>query len=174
MSRNTYTKQDCIESLKEAKQKLGESPGLRQYDDLPSGPSSRSIKDKFGSWNNAKREAGLTVEEASVRKYEKGKPEILDYTKDEWEEFSAEKKRKYKRRAWVAEKKVSSGCQECGYNENPAGLTYHHLNPENKEMGVCRMASYGLNKEDIQKEIDKCIVLCCTCHQVLEHGGAFK
>jgi len=65
----------------------------------------------------------------------------------------------------IDEYKESIGCtcQACGRVEHPSALDFHHLNHEEKENTVSKMAGYRWEK--IQKEIDKCILLCACCHR---------
>ena len=53
-------------------------------------------------------------------------------------------------------------CAKCGDTRNYI-LEFHHKDPKQKEFTIGRMRNYSLEK--IQKEIDKCIVLCCNCHR---------
>ena len=53
-------------------------------------------------------------------------------------------------------------CEICGYDDYMEALTFHHLNPDDKEFGIgdggCR------SWEIIKKELDKCALLCYNCH----------
>jgi hypothetical protein len=48
-------------------------------------------------------------------------------------------------------------------------LSFHHLDPQDKEEGISRMISSGLSIEKIKREIAKCTVLCMNCHADLHH-----
>ncbi len=63
MSNSEYSQhqQDCIAALHKAAEIIGESPTVREYDSLDVSPSSGGIKEAFGSWNDAKRAAGLDL-----------------------------------------------------------------------------------------------------------------
>lgn len=54
-------------------------------------------------------------------------------------------------------------CVKCGYNKLATALDFHHLNPKEKEILPSRM----MNKSNdfIQKELDKCVLLCSNCHR---------
>jgi hypothetical protein len=54
-------KQKMLTLLKSAKEELGRSPSLRQFNSLDFEVSGYAIENAFGTWNNAKREAGLEV-----------------------------------------------------------------------------------------------------------------
>jgi|TARA_R110000824_G_scaffold16478_9_gene68284 predicted HNH restriction endonuclease len=60
-------------------------------------------------------------------------------------------------------------CKECGF-DNPHALQFHHLDPNTKKKAVAELISSGYNKEAVQKEIDKCIVLCANCHLIMHRA----
>ena len=68
----------------------------------------------------------------------------------------------------IEEQKAQQKCAKCGESRGYV-LDYHHLNPEEKETTIARMTSNRYNLEDIQKEIEKCIVLCANCHREFHH-----
>jgi hypothetical protein len=47
-------------------------------------------------------------------------------------------------------------------------LTFHHINPNEKVDAVSRMVVSGRPWIDIQREIDKCEIMCANCHHELE------
>lgn len=59
-------------------------------------------------------------------------------------------------------------CEECGYNKCSASLTFHHLNPNKKEIQLSnineRINSLNEINKNIELELDKCQLLCCNCH----------
>lgn len=61
------------------------------------------------------------------------------------------------------------GCQICGYDASIYALTFHHRNPKEKDFGL---SARGLTRswEKIQKELDKCILLCANCHAEVHEG----
>lgn len=48
-------------------------------------------------------------------------------------------------------------CKECGSNEN---LQNHHVDPSKKKFNI----RWDMTKENFDKEIKKCIILCQSCH----------
>jgi len=60
-------------------------------------------------------------------------------------------------------------CIICGYNKCQRALSFHHLNPKNKDFDL---SSRGLTRswERIKKEIDKCVLLCANCHMEIHDG----
>jgi len=61
-------------------------------------------------------------------------------------------------------------CVECGYNKCPAALTFHHRNPNEKEISIGslseRINSISELSDRIKNEIDKCDLLCSNCHYI--------
>lgn len=51
-------------------------------------------------------------------------------------------------------------CVKCGSEEN---LEFDHINPEEKEYNIANMCS--INKKDLYNELDKCQLLCHSCHR---------
>lgn len=64
---------------------------------------------------------------------------------------------------------------ECTYCSEPeiVCLSFHHLNPEEKEGGVREMVNDHRSKEKILAEMNKCIVVCENCHRKI-HAGILK
>lgn len=84
---------------------------------------------------------------------------------------------KYLGSRWAALKlyylKSKGGCCiKCGYDDNYAALHFHHLDPVTKEkewpeLRLCK-------PEEIEKELQKCIILCSRCHTEHHNPQAFK
>lgn len=177
------TEQACIESLREAAERLGESPTKKQYVDLELTPAASTIMRVLGGWNEAKERAGLET----YAQGENGgspvqpKPEGVVLPEDKkWEELSGYQRWYYKNReseiqkkedrretlrAWLHEfKREHCECRRCGAG-HPACLDFHHTDATEKELGVSEMISYGYAKESIRDEIENCEVLCANCHR---------
>ncbi len=56
-------------------------------------------------------------------------------------------------------------CERCGYDKNISALDFHHINPDEKKFEIDIRKFSNTNLEDLQKEIDKCILLCANCHR---------
>lgn len=59
----------------------------------------------------------------------------------------------------------SSKCMDCG-NDNPVVLEFDHLDPNVKFKNISDMKSQAYSIKTIQKEIDKCDVVCANCHRI--------
>lgn len=60
-------------------------------------------------------------------------------------------------------------CEKCGYDHNIAALDFHHINPEEKEFEIDLRKFSNLSLEKLQKELDKCILVCANCHRELHN-----
>ncbi len=75
--------------------------------------------------------------------------------------------------------KLSQGCSICGYKKNPTALHYHHREPDEKEHEISWMVRKGRAFSAIQKEMNKCDLVCANCHHEItypykghEHDGS--
>ena len=69
-------------------------------------------------------------------------------------------------------------CAICSAKQTYNGERFHydHLNMFDKDKSVCSMINEGMDVEDICREIDKCQILCLSCHHivtVIEHRIGF-
>lgn len=62
-------------------------------------------------------------------------------------------------------------CQICGYKKSIYALIFHHRDPREKDFGL---SDRGLTRswERIQRELEKCILLCANCHAEVHQGLA--
>ena len=67
--------------------------------------------------------------------------------------------------------KAQIKCEDCSI-DNPVILTFHHRNPEEKEIELS-MRNAQRSWESIIKEIEKCDILCFNCH-ILRQEKIFK
>jgi 5-methylcytosine-specific restriction endonuclease McrA len=181
------TEEECLAALREAAQRLGESPTKAAYDDLDITPSSTTITRIVGSWNEAKERAGLdTYEPGEFGGTEvRPKPADVEIPEDqEWEELTAQQRWYYKNREhririketrrnelkrWFYElKRDEFCCLRCGEDRSPA-LDFHHEEKTGRE--VAEMVNDGFSKERITQELERCIVLCANCHRKEHHDG---
>lgn len=52
-------------------------------------------------------------------------------------------------------------CQNCGYKKSYYCLSFHHINPKEKDFNI---SSATMSWDSIKKEIDKCVLVCMNCH----------
>ena len=61
-------------------------------------------------------------------------------------------------------------CEDCEKEFPPYIYDFHHLDPKIKEMTWTKMRLRSW--KNIQKELDKCVLLCSNCHRTREYGGS--
>lgn len=64
-------------------------------------------------------------------------------------------------------------CTVCGETDISV-LTFHHVDPETKQYNISDMIAHGYAIETIQREIDRCEVLCWNDHMRLEQETSKK
>jgi len=73
-----------------------------------------------------------------------------------------------KMKEFVLADKLSKGCAKCDEKE-PCCLDYHHTG-DDKEVAIATALNQGWGKVRMQKEIDKCILVCANCHRKIHAG----
>jgi hypothetical protein len=66
-------------------------------------------------------------------------------------------------RQWLADYKMSKGCQECGYRQHFSALQLHHTGNKSISISEARSSTARLIKEI---EDGECVVLCANCHSI--------
>jgi len=81
------------------------------------------------------------------------------------------RKRKDVARKYVMDYKKSDdvSCVDCGESRWEC-LEFHHKDQTEKTNEVSKMIKNRCCIETIQKEMDKCDILCCNCHRVRHNG----
>jgi hypothetical protein len=67
----------------------------------------------------------------------------------------------------VLDAKSGGACAVCGYNWGPA-LEFHHVFPETKRFDLS--AVRGASRDEVVRELGKCLLLCCNCHREVHSG----
>ena len=106
----------------------------------------------------------------STNKFKKQDAEnSRNYRRNNTDIINKRKRAKHREmRDWLDDIKKNKKCSKCKQDRYYI-LDFHHLDPNEKEINISRAASCGYSKERMQKEIDKCIVLCRNCHGELHH-----
>ena len=60
--------------------------------------------------------------------------------------------------------KNSHSCIKCG-ESRPYVLDFHHITGDDKHEEICVLSHRGCSISTIQKEIEKCVLLCSNCHR---------
>lgn len=67
--------------------------------------------------------------------------------------------------------RVSGGkCKICSLEDHPAIYDFHHLDSSEKDFSFGDKTS-SVRWEVIEKELEKCVMLCSNCHRLI-HAGA--
>ena len=77
--------------------------------------------------------------------------------------------RRERNKAYVWIIKMKKGCEICGESYIPR-LTFHHLKPRDKVNNISCMIANKTSLITLKKEIDKCIVVCESCHRKMHSG----
>jgi hypothetical protein len=93
-----------------------------------------------------------------------------------WKKYSEKQKDAvklclYKRALQVREElyqKHGGKCIVCGYDKCKRAMSFHHRNPEDKLFGLSLNHLWSKNRELVEKEADKCDLMCLNCHAELE------
>jgi len=55
-------------------------------------------------------------------------------------------------------------CEKCGYDRCLEALEFHHLDDSKKNFGLSEKG-YARSWKKVEKELEKCILLCANCHR---------
>lgn len=78
--------------------------------------------------------------------------------------YERKRKRLAEIKGWFAWYKSTCSCEHCD-EDDPVCLEFHHKDPSQKSIEVSRAVSDGWSIIRIEKEIEKCLVLCANCHR---------
>jgi len=115
--------------------------------------------------------------------YQKNKEKILEYSRQKYLE-NPEKYLNYQREYRKKNKNIvlqktrdkrrqrlvdaieflGGKCSRCLQTYDPVCYDFHHVDPSKKEFTIGENMLLG--KEKLQKEIEKCILLCSNCHRL--------
>lgn len=162
----TYSEEECLESLRKAAKEIGHSPSASEYKSLNIYPSVSTILNIFDTWNCAKKLAELnTVNRGDSTKPIQPPPDNMEINEEKWKSFTPNRRYKHRRRAKWAKVKCERGCSDCGYDEHPSALDFHHIEPKDKSKPISEMINTS-SPEELEKEVEKCEVLCANCHRL--------
>ena len=60
-------------------------------------------------------------------------------------------------------------CEICGYDKSIGALEFHHIDRTSKEFEIGKLTSKTFTAK-VQKELDKCMLLCKNCHGEIHHN----
>jgi hypothetical protein len=65
---------------------------------------------------------------------------------------------------------AGGACALCGFDEHPAALQFHHVDPSEKSFTLRDGGTRALTR--MREEARKCVLLCANCHAQVEAGAA--
>jgi len=139
-----FSDAEILSEINRVAEIVGESPSVNEFNahaEMTHGVAAN----RFGSWNEAKAEAGFDTND--VRRGSESKM------------------------VWYRQQKRSGVCGRCDEDFGPA-LTYHHVDPDAKTAGVREIASASYAEydlDDLKDEVEKCVLLCQNCHRKVHH-----
>lgn len=110
----------------------------------------------------------MPFKDLEVRKVKQAGYSKTYYEKNRKLVISKVNKNKKENREWFTAYKKQLVCVTCG-ESHPAALDFHHINPCKSDKKIHKLVGDGHTKIRIQKEIDKCVVLCSNCHRIHHH-----
>ena len=63
-------------------------------------------------------------------------------------------------------------CMLCGYSKNHAALEFHHSDPASKKFQLDQRSLANRSREEVIREMEKCILVCANCHAEIHHPYA--
>ena len=67
--------------------------------------------------------------------------------------------------------RAGGACELCGFDDHPAALHFHHLDPASKAFSISREGTTRSYAE-VEAEADECVLVCANCHAKIEAGAA--
>jgi len=85
-----------------------------------------------------------------------------------FQNYESQKLRGITRKKQIVELKGGK-CSKCGYRKNLAGLCFHHLDDNIKDMTLDIRHLSNNSMKTIMKELEKCELLCHLCHMEVHY-----
>ena len=107
--------------------------------------------------------------EYRLRNKEELKQRDREFRRRNKEKIKQQKRKTEERlKAIIQDAKKGQPCVECGIvTEDIRKLVFHHINPEEKELSISQIPSRHWAEERLIKEMEKCVLLCMSCHRVV-------
>ena len=78
--------------------------------------------------------------------------------------------RREKAKAYIIAAKDGVPCADCGVAYPQQVMEFDHRDPSEKDIDVSAMVRQRHSVKRIQKEIDKCDIVCSNCHRMRTFG----
>lgn len=138
-----FSNEDYLEEIRRVAEKIGKPPTWNEFDEHAE-MSTQSVMQRFGSWNEAKEQAGIETY-SHYSSGEKGNPKLT-------------------KTGLYRETKEKGECLICD-EDFKACLVFHHLPDEEKRFEVSKYRNIAPSVEELKREIEKCVLLCANCHR---------
>jgi hypothetical protein len=79
-----------------------------------------------------------------------------------------DREERHKRKEFLI-KMLGGKCKKCGYNKSPYALSFHHIDPANKNFDLSLNGNILHRWEEVIEEAKKCELLCLNCHAELHN-----
>lgn len=76
---------------------------------------------------------------------------------------------KKKSKEWFKKFLENKCCTICKESDS-ATFDFHHLDPNKKEHNIGKLAGTTYSIKKLQKELEKCVLLCSNCHRKVHAG----
>jgi DNA-binding CsgD family transcriptional regulator len=156
-------------SLREIARSLDRSPATIRYWVRKLGIRTRGMALRRPELERARR-AGLKRVESTCRRHGRATFVLEGRGYYRCSRCRSEKVSEWRRRAKRKLIAASGGrCVLCGYDECPAALQFHHLEPADKSFNI---SCGGVTRSyaELEAEAAKCVLLCGNCHAEVEGG----
>jgi hypothetical protein len=90
------------------------------------------------------------------------------YRNNKAKQLARNRKKKQQIRDAIDAIKELAGCRFC-LEHDPCCLDFHHCRGD-KEQSISNMVGHGCSFEKVNKEVEKCTVICANCHRKLHKG----
>lgn len=111
------------------------------------------------------------ISKTTVKKYTDKKMFIYE-NEEERRKSNYNKVKRFRKKTKLKAVEYKGGsCEICNYNKCIEALEFHHLDPKEKDFGISANTNRAWKK--IEKELDKCILVCSNCHREI-HSGVVK
>lgn len=130
------------------------------------------VRPKYSEFSEEQKESA----KVAAKKYYHANKEKCYQRHKEWytnnKEYALEQQRLKKRqkKLWAIEY-LGGCCSSCGGTFHPSIYEFHHLDPMTKDRDPSKMLQ--LSQGRLQKELDKCKLLCANCHRLEHHGESY-
>ena len=69
--------------------------------------------------------------------------------------------------------RLGGKCKICNYDKCQNALQFHHIDPKTKKFAISDAQRMAFTQQEIDEEINKCILVCANCHVEI-HSGLIK